>query len=111
MITPKRLIKGISLDTTYGESLYTVVDSVKSATIKQLIVCNTDTVVRSFSYQVRPSGATSGIAYTLFNEVPIQPNETLIFSLTDVIETSYEIHAVASEANVVSLTVSGMENT
>lgn len=111
MITPKRLIAGIALPSSYGVALYTVASPVLTATVKQVLVCNTDTIARTFTYQVRPSGGSDSVAVTLFNAVTLQPNETKIFGLTDVMPTGYEIYAKASAASVVSLTVSGMENT
>lgn len=110
MITPKRLVPGSTLTSTLV-TYYTVATSVSNATAKQLIVCNTDTVSRTFTYNVIPQGGSASVANTLFNSVTIQPNETKIFGLTDVMPTGTFIQAKASADNVVSMTVSGMENT
>lgn len=110
MITPKRLIDGTLLTDSYVK-LYTVTAPVLTATAKMLAVCNTHTAAVTFHYQVRPSGGADTIASTLFNAVTIQPNVTKLFGLTDIMPTNHEIHAKASVTGVMSITVSGMENT
>lgn len=108
MLNPKRLITGSTLTTSYVD-YYQVPTAVTSAAVKQLVVCNTDTGIQSFSLQVRPTGGADSVAYTLFNNVPLQPNESKVFGLTDVVPSGSSIYAKASVAGLVSITASGME--
>lgn len=113
MITPKRLIAGTALTTSWVYP-YQAPTTVLSATAKQLIVCNTDTVVRTFFYAVTTTTSAPTVAQTIFNSVSLQANESKVFGLTDVIPSGSYIQCKAGEAgggNIVSITVSGMENT
>lgn len=110
IITPKRLIDG-SILTDAWATYYTVPSNVISATAKQMVVCNTDSSTRTFSYAVVKIGDTQGAKNTMFNAVTLQANESKVFGLTDVMHTGYFIQAKADTASKVSLTVSGMENT
>ena len=113
MITPRRLITGSALTTSWAYP-YLVPATVLSATVKQLIVCNTDTVVRTFFYAVTTTTGAPSVAQTMFNAVSLQANESKVFGLTDVMAPGSYIQVKAGEAgggNLVSLTVSGMEST
>ncbi len=113
MITPRRLIAGTALTTSWAYP-YQVPTAVLSATTKQLIVCNTDTVARTFYYAVTTTTSAPTVAQTMFNAVSLQANETKVFGLTDVMPSGYYIQVKAGEAgggDIVSITVSGMENT
>lgn len=115
-VTPKRLIAGAALTTSWSNALYNVPTTALSATAKQLIVCNQDTVPRTFFYAVTPN-STNPVAnspYVLFYSVTLQANETKVFGLTDVMAQGYYIQAKTGEADTtrtVNITVSGMENT
>ena len=108
MLTPKRFIAGAALTDTYT-ALYTVPSTVTSATTKQIVVCNTDTNVQSFSLQVRAAAGSDTVACTMFKDVSLQPKETKIFGLTDVLPGGYSIYAKAATTSVISITASGME--
>ena len=108
MLTPKRFIIGSALTGSYT-ALYTVPAAVTSATTKQIVVCNTDTNVQSFSLQVRAPAGSDTVACTLFRDVSLQPKETKIFGMTDVLPSGYSIYAKASTTDVISVTASGME--
>ncbi len=113
MITPRRMVAGYALTTSWAYP-YQVPAAVLSATAKQLIVCNTDTVVRTFYYAVTASTGAPTVAQTVFNAVSLQVNESKVFGLTDVMPSGYYLQVKAGEAgggNLVSMTVSGMEST
>lgn len=113
MITPKRLVVGSALTTSWAYP-YQVPAAVLSATAKQLVVCNTDVVPRTFYYAVTATSAAPTVAQTMFNAVSLQANESKVFGLTDVMPSGYYLQAKVGEAgggNIVSMTVSGMENT
>lgn len=108
MLTPKRFVAGSALTDAYV-ALYTTPATITSATAKQLVVCNTDTNVQSFSLQVRSATGSDTVACTMFRDVSLQPKETKIFGVTDVLPVGYSIYAKASTTDVISITVSGME--
>ena len=113
MITPKRLIVGSALTTSWAYP-YQVPATVLTSTVKQLVVCNTDTVVRTFYYAVTTTTGAPSVAQTLFNAVSLQANESKVFGLTDVVPSGSYIQVKAGEAgggDLVSITVSGMEST
>lgn len=113
MITPKRLIAGFALTTSWAYP-YQAPVTVLSSTVKQLIVCNTDAVTRTFYYAVTATTGAPTVAQTMFNAVTLQVNESKVFGLTDVMPSGYYIQCKAGEAgggDLVSLTVSGMEST
>jgi len=108
MITPKRLVPGTTLTTSYV-SLYSVTNG--TAVVKSLTVCNTTSTSQTVSVQIRPSGGSDVTDSTILAATTLQPNETKIFGLTDVMPLGYALFAKASNASAVSLTASGMENT
>ena len=110
MITPKRLVAGAALTNTLV-TYYTTTAPVSSATTKQLLLCNTDTVARTFTMNVIPPAGAASVSNTLFSAVTIQPGETKVFGLTDVMPVGYFLQAKADAGAVVSMTISGMENT
>jgi hypothetical protein len=113
MITPRRLVAGYALTVSWAYP-YLVPSSALSATAKQLVVCNTDAVVRTFYYAVTSTTSAPTVAQTMFNAVSLQANESKVFGLTDVMSSGYYIQCKAGEAgggDLVSITVSGMENT
>ena len=112
-ITPKRLIPGSALTTSYA-TYYTVPAGVLTTTVKQVVFCNQDTVSRTIYMCVIPSGGSEAAANRVFNAVTLQANETKIFGLTDVMTLGMFIQAKTGEAgggSLVSMTASGMENT
>lgn len=110
MISPKRLVPGTLL-TASLTTLYTVPSSVLSATAKQMLICNTDTSARTVTVNVVPANGTASPANTIFDAISLQPKETKIFGLTDVLAVGGFIQAKADVTDKVAITVSGMENT
>jgi len=113
-ITPQRLIAGVELTNAWA-IYYTVPSTMLSATAKQLVVCNTDTVARTFYYAVVVPPDTAPVAKnTMFSSVTLQSNESKIFGLTDIMAVGTTIQAKAGQLNTttgMSITVSGMVNT
>lgn len=115
-VTPKRLVQGAALTSSWSNTLYNVPSYVVSTTVKQMVVCNQDTVSRTFYYAITPN-STAPVAnspYVMFYSITLQANETKIFGLTDVLLPGYYIQAKVGEADTtrtVNLTVSGMEST
>lgn len=107
-ITPKRLISGVALTTSYV-NLYAV-SGVTSAVIKSLLVCNDTSSSQTVSVQIRPQNGIDLVDYNILSSSVLQPYETKVFGLTEVMPNGYSIWAKASNASAVSITASGMEN-
>lgn len=116
-ITPSRLIAGTAITTTWTE-LYNVPSTVLSATVKQLIVCNTDSIPRTLYYVVSNSigelGPIENDPGSIFYKMTLQANETKIFGMTDVMGIGCSIYAKSGEegnGNYITISASGMELT
>lgn len=105
-----RLIPG-SVLTNAVASYYTTPTST-IAILKQLTLCNTDVASRTVTLYIVPNvGDAPATKDTVLSAVTMQPNETKIFGLTDVLPTGYTIKALASISGVVAINASGVERT
>jgi hypothetical protein len=107
--TPKQLTAGTALTASLVTE-YTV-PAATTTILKEIILCNTDSVVRTVTAHVIAPAGTAGVLNTIVNAMSIQPNETKILSLSTVMPTGSFIQAVASSAAVVSINASGVEIT
>src|SRR5690242_3162269 len=94
--TPKQLTPGTAL-TAALVTEYTVPASTTTI-LKELVLCNTDTVVRTVTVNLVAAAGAAGVLNTLLNAVALQPNETKILSLSTVMTTGTFIQAKASQA-------------
>lgn len=94
-----------ALTATTTTTLYTVPAST-STIVKEILLCNTDTVARTVTLQ---AGSTSGVADRIINTLNIQANETKTISLSTVLTTGQTITGGASTGSVVSCLISGVE--
>lgn len=111
--TEKTMVNGVALTTSMA-TYYTVSTSsgIKTATIKDITVCNTDTSVpRTFTLNVIVSGETSQVKNTQYNQVTLQPNETKTFGRSRVMNPGGFVQASASIANAIALSIDGWETT
>jgi hypothetical protein len=112
MNTAKRLVPGSAL--TASITTYYTVPYSTSAIIKEIILCNTDSVTRTVDVHIVPSGGSASVANQILDgsaNASLQAGETKMFNLSNVLPTGYLIQAVASSAGVVSMNVSGLEVT
>jgi len=107
--TPKQLTAGVALTASLVTE-YTV-PAATTTILKEIIICNTDTVVRTVTAHVIASAGSAGVLNTILDAVSIQAGETKIFSLSTVMPTGTFIQAVASSNAVVSFFASGVEIT
>ena len=104
--TVKRLSQ-TALTATTTTTLYTVPAST-STIIKEIVLCNTDTVARTVTIQAGPTPATA-VATRLINALSLEPNETKIFTFSNVLLTTDLITGGASAGAVVACSISGTE--
>jgi len=110
--TPKDMTPGSAL-TAVAATYYTAPSGATDlkAIVKEIILCNTDTVARTATIYVVPSGGSAAAANTIVNSLTVLPNETRIFGLSKVMSPGGFIQALASSAGVISMAVSGIEVT
>jgi hypothetical protein len=109
-ITPKKMVAGSAL-TGSAATYYTVAATVQQAVVKEVEFCNTDSVPRTVTMYIIPSGGSAGVANEVYAAVTIQAGETKTFSRSTVMLAGGFIQALASSAAVVSFNVSGVEYT
>ena len=109
-VSPSATVPGVALTSSWAV-YYTVPSTVVATTAKMLLVCNTDTAAHTFSYAVMPSTAAPNVAGTRFSATTLKAHETKVIGLTDVMLPGYTIQAKADTGTVVSMTISGGDNT
>jgi len=90
-------------------ALATIYTAAASTIIKELIVCNTTTTVKTVRIHVVPPAGTATIANAIVYNLSVNPNETKVISLSTIMATGATIRASASAVNSVGVTISGVE--
>ena len=108
-VIAKNIVPSTLLDATVA-TLYTV-PAVTRAVIQKATVTNLDTVARTVTVHLVPSGGTAADTNAILKAYPVPANFTL--DLPDlgshVLEPGATIQALGSAASVLSLRVSGVE--
>jgi hypothetical protein len=108
-LTQKRLFGPAAAVTTPTDSTagrYTV-PTATTTIVKQIIFCNTDTVVATVSAAI---GTTATAANRIISSLTIEPNETVTYNCNVVMNAAEKLYLVAS-AVTVTITVNGIEET
>jgi hypothetical protein len=114
---PKRLYQGL-LAATISASLYTAPSAPNlgpssKAKLTEIILANTDTVARTVTLHLVPSGGAAAGSETAATQilpaVSLAANSFTRIELMTIIEAGGMLRALASAANVVCLTASGVE--
>lgn len=103
--TVKQLVAPTALTATTTTTLYTV-PGATSTIVKEVTLCNTDTVARTVTLFF---GNGSAAANTILSALSIAAGETKIITLSSVLIATDTIKGGASSAAVVSIIVSGVE--
>ena len=104
--TIKQLVPPTALSATTTTSLYGPVSALTKAIIKEILLCNTDTVARTVTMQI---GTGTAVANRILSAVSLAPGDTKFITLSTVLNAGDSITGGASSAAVVSCTVSGVE--
>ena len=93
-----------------GTSTTTICTSSAGVTevVKQVIVCNTDTVERLFTLSI---GSAATAANHLFSSMPIGANDTIVLDTAIVLASTETLQGLADTAAKVTVTVFGWEKT
>lgn len=96
--------------TQLGTSTTTICTAASGVTeiIKQLIVCNTDTVERTFSLAI---GTAATAANRIFSTMPIGANDTIILDTAIVLAPTETLQGLADTASKVNVVAIGWEKT
>ena len=87
---------------------YTVPGSTTSI-VKEILVCNTDSVARTATVYFVPSGGSPAASNIILSARSLAAGETLVVGLSSVLATGDTIRALASTAAVVSFRASVVE--
>jgi hypothetical protein len=79
------------------------------AMVTEVLIANTDSVERSVTLYFIPTGGSPGAANTILPAVPFPPNSFTRLDFQTIIEEAGTIRGLASSANVVNVTISGIE--
>jgi len=74
--------------------------------LKQIIICNTDTVDRTFSLAI---GTAATAANRIISQLPIGANDIMVLDTALVLTASETLQGLADAASVVNVTVIGWE--
>lgn len=108
-ITPKEMTAGTLLTAT-AATLYTVPANT-SARVNEMLLCNTDTSARTFTFYMIASGDSAAAKNTIFSGVTIGPGETRTLGLDQVLPAASFIQGLADVTSKIAVRISGVEIT
>lgn len=108
--TIKRLVNPTQLGTT-ASTIYTVVGTGVSVSVKQILVSNISANSANFSMHVVPSGGIAGSTNLMSPAVPIAPNSFITIDLDQVLTTGDFLSAFSNAGASLNVVVSGYEVT
>jgi len=102
--TEKRLGGPTQLGTT--TTTIGTVPSARNWVIKQIIICNTDTVDRTITLSV---GTAATAANRLMSQLPLGANDIMVFDTALVLTAAETLQGLSDAASVVNVTLVGWE--
>lgn len=108
MAVGDRTEKRLGGPTQLGTSTTTVgtVPSARNWVIKQIIICNTDTVDRTISLAI---GSAATAANRIMSALPVGANDLMVFDTALVLTAAETLQGLADSASVVNVTLVGWE--
>ena len=108
MAVGDRTEKRLGGPTQLGTSTTTVgtVPSARNWVIKQIIICNTDTVDRTISLAI---GSAATASNRIMSALPIGANDLMVFDTALVLTATETLQGLADSASVVNVTLVGWE--
>jgi hypothetical protein len=92
------------LATTTGALI--TVPAAHTYVVKQIVVCNTDTIDRAFSLAIGSAATTSN---RLFSTMPIGANDTLVFDTAIVLAATETLQGLADTNGKITVTAFGWD--
>ncbi len=96
--------------TATDATLYTTPASTTTR-LTEIAITNTDTVERTVTIRIVPSGGASGVDDDILSALPIASKQTIVLDLKTVLATGDFITGAASVTTVVNVRISGAEIT
>ncbi len=90
---------------------YLVGATIKQAAVKEISLCNTDSVPQTITVYNVPSGGSVGGLTTIFSAYTLQAGETQRMSMATILLPGDAIQWLASAASKVTGSISGIEYT
>jgi len=108
MAVGDRTEKRLGGPTQLGTSTTTIgtVPASRNWVIKQMIICNTDTVDRTISLAI---GSAATAANRIMSALPIGANDLMVFDTALVLTAAETLQGLADSASVVNVTLVGWE--
>jgi hypothetical protein len=106
-IVQKRLAGPTEL-TTDSSNVYTTPSSTV-AIVKQVLFCNKTSFARTITFRLVPFGQNSSNVYDIFSSLSIDPNETVSFACSLVLNDGDTLDSFCSANTSVNLTITGYE--
>lgn len=103
---PIRLSYGVLTDTP--QEMYSVQNQFY-VIIKEILICNTDTVDRTYTMNIVPSGDSVSIDNKFISEANIQASETKIISLSTILEQGDKIYLNSNISDKLTYYISGVK--
>ena len=92
------------LSTTAGAVI--TVPAAHTYIVKQIVVCNTDTIDRAFSLAI---GSAATASNRLFSTMPIGANDTLVFDTAIVLAATETLQGLADTNGKITVTAFGWD--
>ena len=92
------------LSTTTGAVI--TVPAAHTYIVKQIVVCNTDTIDRAFSLAI---GSAATASNRLFSTMPIGANDTLVFDTAIVLAATETLQGLADTNGKITVTAFGWD--
>lgn len=105
-VFPKMLATPTAVSNGSASTVFTVTTGYQW-TVKQIIICNTDSVDRWFSLGYNATSATAGNCFVY--RMPIAANDTIVLDTALVFNAGEKLYADADTGSVVNVSVTGWE--
>jgi hypothetical protein len=89
-------------------TLYTV-PALTSTVVSSIVVCNRDTVARSYRVAIRPAGAAIDPKHYIAYDIPLDGNESFVWTLGITLATT-DVISVYASAQQLAFSAFGEEN-
>lgn len=107
IFTAKRL-SGPTVLTTSAVSQFSVAAG-KSVVCKQFVISNTSASTASVTFHLVTSGGSPASGNAFVYQLSVAPNSSLIYAADIPLSANESIHALASAASAINLTITGIE--
>ena len=109
--TTVRLVAPQQLTTSASAALYTVPSSGTQTIVKQILVSNPTGTAATATVYLVPNGSSATTANAILGGITLAANSALTYDLSQVLNASDSIRALASTGTTITIMASGVEIT